>query len=112
MLHLCADTLSCWRATVAELDESLAITQLLTALRKVVGFEELANELAQSHGTFDKTQCSLYYMLHVYSGAPPKGHPKIWIYLCVRDILLCPKYGNEDTSLCPQGVPPYTTATV
>lgn len=55
LLHLCADTLSCWRATVAELDESLAITQLLTALRKVAGFEELANELAQSHGTFDKT---------------------------------------------------------
>ena len=54
------DTLTQWRKTVADLDETAAMTRLLTALRKIVGFEGLADELAQTHGRFSSLVPHMY----------------------------------------------------
>ena len=39
-----------WREGLGDVAEKEAMTQLLAALRKVMGYDERAQELAQSHG--------------------------------------------------------------
>ena len=50
-----------WQKNVGEIPEQEVMTELLTALRKVKGFEERAKELSESYGELVSVQGSTIF---------------------------------------------------
>ena len=52
---MCVCVCRLWQQGLGDVAEKEAMTQLLSVLRKVVGFDERARQLAESHGEWDDT---------------------------------------------------------